>query len=92
MVSCPEHDNCMPGAPHDGGCVERRNGYLISGPCLLHRWDEQVLKKSSSSLAVATSDSYLRGESRRSTVIRRLVKSMQFNGDEMEVDDEKAVL
>ncbi|BAH90872.1 Os01g0116100 [Oryza sativa Japonica Group] len=91
MVSCPEHDNCIPGAPHDGGCVESRNGYLISGPCLLHRCDEQVLKKSSSSLAVATSDLYFRGASRRSTVIRRLVKSMQCNGDEMEVN-EKAVL
>lgn len=41
---------------------------------------------------MATSDLYFRGASRRSTVIRRLVKSMQFNGDEMEVDDERAVL
>ncbi|KAL5219985.1 hypothetical protein ABZP36_024698 [Zizania latifolia] len=49
MVSCPEHDNSMPGAPHDGHCVESRNGNLISGPCLLHQCDEQVLKKAASS-------------------------------------------
>ncbi|TVT98616.1 hypothetical protein EJB05_56051, partial [Eragrostis curvula] len=48
-----EHDNSIPGAPHDVGWLERRNGNLMSGPCLLHRCDEQVLKKSSSSRDVA---------------------------------------
>ncbi|AQK89950.1 receptor-like kinase4 [Zea mays] len=53
MVSCPEHDNCIPGVPQDGGWLGSRKGNRISGPCLWHRCDGQDLRKSSSSFDVA---------------------------------------
>lgn len=57
----------MPGAPHDGGLVTRRNGNRISGPPSLQLDAGHFWKKLSSLLAVAIVIPELRNESTKAT-------------------------